>query len=128
MAYESIKAPIVTFKSLREEGNFLAQLQKGLKSIMPILLNIFQAHLVLGYIPVACKTVKVIFTPKLRKREKAKSFRPISLSSFLLKALERLLDIYLRKGTPMISLIHNLQHASHSGKSTDVALHHLVSR
>jgi len=58
----------------------------------------------------------------------AKSYRPISLTSFLLKGLEKLVDRYLRSG-PLVSVpIHPRQHAFQAGKSTESALHQLVGR
>ena len=45
-----------------------------------------------GYTPQIWRQSKVIFIPKLGKDDysKAKSFRPISLTPFLFKTLERL--------------------------------------
>nr|XP_044249376.1 uncharacterized protein LOC123002812 [Drosophila takahashii] len=55
-----------------------------------------------------------------------KDFRPISLSSFLLKTLERLIDTHIRLTTNP-SLLSNAQYAYRKGRSTDTALHSLVS-
>jgi flagellar biosynthesis regulator FlaF len=46
------------------------------------------------------RAVWVIFIPKLGRdsNELARSFRPISLSSFFLKTMERLMDFYIRAG------------------------------
>jgi len=58
----------------------------------------------------------------------AKAFRPISLTSFLLKGMEKLIDRYLRSG-PLLDLpIHPRQHTFQTGKSTESALHQLVGR
>uniref|UniRef100_UPI002FDC4585 reverse transcriptase domain-containing protein n=1 Tax=Streptomyces sp. IBSBF 2390 TaxID=2903533 RepID=UPI002FDC4585 len=65
--------------------------------------------------------------PKAGKMDhaKAKDYRPISLSSFLLKVLERIMDSYLRsKFNP--NLISRCQHAYIKGKSTETALHEVV--
>jgi len=48
------------------------------------------------------------------------TFRPISLTSFLLKALEWLVDRYLKEGSH--------RYAYQSGKSTETALHQLTRR
>ena len=56
----------------------------------------------------------------------AKDLRPISLSSFLLKTFERLLEVYM-KGTISSSLLSDSQHAYRKGKSTETALHSIVS-
>ena len=71
----------------------------------------------------AWKDANVIFIHKPGKDDysHAKSFRPISLSNYLLKVLEKLSiwrsDIIL-KDNP----IHKLQHGFQRGKSTDTAL------
>jgi hypothetical protein len=53
-----------------------------------------------GNIPVEWRAVRVIFIPKPGRDpyEMAKSFRPISLTSFFLKTMERLVDSYIRAG------------------------------
>nr|XP_034192180.1 uncharacterized protein LOC117609677 [Osmia lignaria] len=56
----------------------------------------------------------------------AKSCRPISLSSFLLKTLERLVDRYIRDEVLASKPLHPSQHDYQNGKSTETALHNLV--
>jgi hypothetical protein len=53
--------------------------------------KIFAACLVYGYITLAWRAVRVIFIPKPGRDsyELAKSFRPISLTSFFLKTMEK---------------------------------------
>jgi hypothetical protein len=60
----------------------------------------FVACLAYGYILLAWRAVRVIFIPKpgCDACELAKSFRPISLTSFFLKTIERLVDSYIRAG------------------------------
>jgi len=72
--------------------------------------------------------VKVIFIPKAGRpsHTNSKDFRPKSLSSFLLKTLERLIDIHIRQ-TINPSLLSDAQHAYLKGRSTDTAFHSLVS-
>lgn len=55
------------------------------------------------------------------------NFRPISLTSFLLKTLEKLIDKYIRDAPLKIHKIHKNQYAYQRGKSTLNALHNLVS-
>ena len=86
---------------------------------------LYRAALALGYIPIAWRIARVAFIHKPGKIEytTAKSFQPISLTSFLLKGLEKLVD------GPMVTLpIHPRQHAYQAGKSTESALHQLVGR
>ena len=58
----------------------------------------------------------------------SKALRPISLTSFLLKELEKLVDRYLRSETLVDFPLHPRQHAYEAGKSTESALHQLVER
>jgi hypothetical protein len=55
--------------------------------------------------------------------EEAKSHRPISLSSFLLKTLERLVDWHIRSTSLVRNPLCKNQHAYQRGKSTMSALH-----
>jgi hypothetical protein len=54
------------------------------------LTTLFQASLALGHIPKAWSNAKVIFIPKMARPDYTdpRSFRPITLSSFLLKTLD----------------------------------------
>jgi Reverse transcriptase (RNA-dependent DNA polymerase) len=56
------------------------------------------------------------------------SFRPISLTLFLLKTLERLVQQSIRDGPLKKYPLHESQHAYQKGKSAEPALHDLVSR
>ena len=58
----------------------------------------------------------------------AKAYGPISLTSFLLKGLEKLVDRYLRTGRLASIPIYPRQHAFQAGKCTESALHQLVGR
>jgi len=58
----------------------------------------------------------------------AKAFRPISLTLFLLKTLERLIDRYIRDSVLLVHPLQKNQHAYQAGKSTKTALHSLVTR
>jgi hypothetical protein len=55
--------------------------------------------MVYGFIPVAWRQVKVTFIPKPRKLDytEAKAYRPIGLSSFLLKTMEKLVDRHIKE-------------------------------
>ena len=118
------------FKSPGGDGVFPALLQRGPDSLHTILCELLRASLAYGYIPQAWRLSRVTFIPKRGRTDHslAKSYRPISLSSFFLKTLERLVEMYLRKrvlsGTPL----HRNQHAYQPGKSCDTALHQLVGR
>jgi len=70
----------------------------------------------------------VVFIPKAGKGTDttAKDFRPISLTSFLLKSFETMISLHIRATVdpPQIS---EAQHAYTKGKSTESALHLVVS-
>ena len=74
--------------------------------------------------------MRVAFIPKPGKttHTEAKDFRPISLASFLLKAVERLLDFYVRGDILKRFPLHANQHDYQIGKSTDTALHQMTQK
>ncbi|KAI0260789.1 hypothetical protein BGY98DRAFT_929580, partial [Russula aff. rugulosa BPL654] len=80
------------YKSPGPDGVFPALIQKVMASIMPVIVEIFKASLYFGYIPKLWREVKVVFIQKAGRacHSVAKDYRPISLSSFMLKTLERL--------------------------------------
>ena len=118
------------FKSPGLDGIFPALLQKGLDIILSRLVSLFRACVALGYVPYQWRTSRVVFLPKPGRTDytQVKSFRPISLTSFLMKTVERLIDRYLRDGTLVWYPLSKNQHAYLAGKSTDTALHNLVGK
>jgi hypothetical protein len=88
-------------------------------------------HVWHGYIPLAWRAVKVIILipkPGRDSYELTKSFRPISLTSFFLKTMERLVDSYVRAGTLKSFPFMESQYAYPWGRSTEAALHDLVQK
>jgi hypothetical protein len=83
-----------------------------------------------GLIPTAWRQVKVTFIPKPGKLDytEAKAYRPISMSSFLLKTMDKLVDKHVRDGVLRIHPLHHNQHAHQKGKSTETAFHNVVTR
>lgn len=118
------------YKSPGPDGIYPILLQKGNDLLFKKLCKILQASLGLGYIPKAWRLIRVAFIPKPGKigQERAKSLRPLSLMSFVLKTLEKLLDRHIRDGVLVESPIHRGQYAYRAGVSTETALHHLVQR
>ena len=96
------------FKSPGPDGIMPVLLQNGIDIIAEHLVGIFKACIALGHIPVSWRMAQVIFIPKPGKINYylAKSFRPISLMSFLLKTLERIVDRYLRDTVLKIYSLH----------------------
>ena len=73
--------------------------------------------------------MKVIYTAKAGKRPgyEAKSFRPISLSSFCLKSMERVVDRHITDNVLKYNPLHYNQFAYRESKSTEAALKKLVN-
>ena len=61
--------------------------------------NIYQAIYSTGYIPIEFRKSRVVFIPKPQKADygEAGSFRPISLTQFLFKTMERVVQWSLRE-------------------------------
>jgi hypothetical protein len=91
-------------------------------------MKVFRACTALRYVLLSWRVVRVVFIPKPGHVSyvRAKSFRPISLNSFLLKTVERLVDRYIRDGTLVEYPLHSHQHAHQTDRSTETALHSLV--
>jgi hypothetical protein len=70
------------------------------------------------------------FIPKLRKLEytEAKPYHPISPLSFHWKTMEKLVDRHIRDDVLTMHPLHRNQHAYQTGKSTETALHNVVTR
>jgi hypothetical protein len=73
--------------------------------------------------------LKVTFIPKPGKLNytDAKVYRSICLSSLLLKTMEKLVDRHIRDGALKEYPLHRNQHAYQIGKSTETALHNVVT-
>ena len=91
--------------------------------------NLFQAIYSTGYIPIEFHKSKVVFIPKPLKYDygEAGSFRPISLTQFLFKAMERIIEWSLHEQVDKIGQISDFQHAYSGSKGTDTALSTLVN-
>ena len=84
---------------------------------------IYRACIHLGYTPKEWKRTRVIFISKPGKDEydAPKSFRPISLSNYFLKGLERLVGWKMDQALVHFP-IHHKQHGFQNGKSTESAI------
>ena len=85
-------------KSPGMERIFLALLQEGQEILILYLVRIFRACLANGYVPALWCQAKVVFIPKPGRSSYCgpRDFRPISLTSFLMKTMERLVDRFSR--------------------------------
>ena len=71
----------------------------------------------------------MVFISKTGRAEhgSVKDFRPISLSSFILKLLESLVDRYIKEVALVASPLHPKQHAYQEGESTETVLAEVVA-
>lgn len=92
------------------------------------LTKVFGVIIALRYVPQAWRAPKVVFIAKPDKNGhiKARNFRPISLTSFLLKTL--LVDRFLQNEPLIKHPLAASHYAYREGRSTETALHHLVSK
>jgi hypothetical protein len=86
--------PFAPYKSPGVDGIFPALLQQPREVVIPYLIRIFRACLATGYVPAIWRQVKVVFIPKPGRNSysEPRDYRPISLTLFLLEAMERLVD------------------------------------
>lgn len=114
--------PFKPFKSPGSDGIIPAMLQHASAVIVPTLQVIFKACLHFSHIPSLYRAVTTIHVPKAGKPRHVlpKDYRPISSSFFLLKTLERLIDIEIRSLLPLTS-ISTAQHTCIKGKSVEMS-------
>jgi len=91
---------------------------------------VLRASIALRHVLLVWSGTRVTFIPKPGRNGHvlAKDFRPISLTSFVLKKLERLIDNYIRTYPLTTRPLSSSQYAYRAGRSTDISLHHLVSK
>lgn len=128
---DAIRGAIGSFKPFKSpgvDGVYPALLQVGLEALLPYLITLFRASIAWKHIPTCWKMTRVIYIPKAgRSTPEPKSLRPISLTSFLLKSMEKVVDEYIRRVALSRSPLSTHQYAYQAGKSTDLALNNLVA-
>ncbi len=89
---------------------------------------IFKASVLLKYIPTCWRKSRVVYIPKPGKEDytNVRSFRPISLTSFVLKTLEKVWGWQLRLTALRENPLGANQHAFRPGYSTESALSNMV--
>ena len=120
-----VRSAMRSFGSKRAPGpdGFKPIILKNLdEKSVAFLTETYKLSVLRGQIPLKWRQMNVTFIPKPGKSDYAspKAYRPITLSSFVLKGLERLMLWYLRENiitTPLKS-----QHAYTMGLSTETAL------
>ena len=131
---ERVSAAIKSFGSFKAPGEdnlkpcVLKEFIKNENGLSRLTM-LFKAIVTLGYTPNAWCSAKVIFIPKLGKSDysEPRSFRPISLLSFLFKTVERLVFWELEHKVLKIHPLSKNQHAFRKGYSTESALSSLIN-
>lgn len=126
----SEKSIMTTFKSFEKYKT------PGPDGIRPVMLQnlgavtikkvekIFKIAMELGHVPLPWKMSGITFIKKPGKKDRSnvRSYRPITLSPFLFKSLEKLMIQKLNTGHLRNNPLHPMQHAFRKGYSCDSAL------
>lgn len=93
------------------------------------LVKLYKTSLALSYVPSIWRESKVIFIPKPGKDDysKVKSFRPISLTSYLFKGLERVILDEIEREYLSVNPVNANQHGFRKGSGCDSALSSMVN-
>ena len=124
---EKVKYFISTFNSTKSAGldRIKPIVLKNLNDItINRLTNLFRASLILHYVPEEWRSSKVVIIPKRGKSDYSdpKSFRPISLSSFFFKLMEKVVKGHIENTLLTKKPLHDQQHAFRAGHLCDTAL------
>ncbi|XP_033214097.1 uncharacterized protein LOC117171153 [Belonocnema kinseyi] len=105
-------------------GEYPVFLQRAGKIIIKPIVRLARAILTLGYVSAAWRGATVAFIPKAGRivYTSPKDFRPISLTSFLLKTVERIVDRYICDKILSSSPLHKQKHVYGAGHSIKTAL------
>ena len=127
----TVKAAMKSFKPYKspgEDGIHPILIQKAIKQIEPYLTTLYRESIRRGRPATSWLRIKAVFIPKPGKTDynTAKSYRPISLSSFLLKGLERLILWYMQANTLRNNPLNKNIFSYTEGLSTETALHRVV--
>ena len=127
----TVRQAIITFGDFKAPGPDGIP-PKVLKQIGPralkMLTRMYKASYLLGYVPLVWRQARVIFIPKEGRKDYAepRSFRPITLSNFIVKAMERVVLWEFNNTTLTQNPLNVNQHAFRKGKSTESALSTMV--
>ena len=121
-----VTAAINSFKAFKAAGPDSLKpkhLQQLHSSMIDRIANLFRAIIKSGYTPITLRKMKVVFIPKPGKDDYglAKAYRPITLSNFILKTLERIVQWHINENILHYEPLY-AQHAYTIARSTDTAL------
>jgi hypothetical protein len=97
--------------------------------VIEILCTLYAACIETGYTPQKWRHARVIIIPKPGKEDYTdpNAFRPISLTSFIFKTMERMVLWRLEESTFKNKPLHRNQHAFRRGHSTEIPLSKLTN-
>ena len=127
---EAALAAFDPYKSPGFDGIYPVMLQKSLVTLGAYIIEIFKLSLKTGKLAKQWLKVKTVFIPKPGKTDYtiAKSFRPISLMSFMLKTLERLIYWHLQNEHLHRIPLNEKIYSYREGVSTETALHEVTQK
>ena len=127
---QSVRAAFRSFKPYKAPGTdgiFPILIQKGMDVIVHRLVDIFKKSLKEGRAPKRWLESKIVFIPKPGKMDYSdpKSMRPISLTSFFFKGLERTIHWHILRTSLRQNKFHKNLYSYREGISTEDILHKL---
>ena len=130
---ESVETAISSFKPYKSpgpDGIYPALLQQGIKELTPFLVTLYRESIRERRPAKEWLENKAVFIPKPGKADYTdpKSYRPISLSSFILKGLERLIHWQLLDTNLKRKPFPKNLYSYREGISTETALHRTISK
>ena len=125
---ESIIRKFGQFKAAGPDGFMPIVLRNLPNKIIQRLILIYKAIIITNYVPYSWRESKVIFIPKPGRvtYDEPKAFRPISLTNFTFKTLEKIILGQLEKNYFSTNPLHKAQHAFRRNKSTDTAIGEVI--
>ena len=131
---ESVKSAISSFKPYKAPGYdmiYPVLLQKGIDMLAPYLVKLYRRSIEEGIVPKSWLQTRVSFIPKPGKTDytNPKSYRPISLSSFVMKGLEKVILYHVNENHIHTDDFFGKNLYSYlEGINTDDALHNIISK
>ena len=132
-SFERMEVAINKFQSFKApgpDGLYPVPLQKGWNQLKGYYHVIFQACLRHRYVPKAWEEGTCVFLPKPGKGSyfEAKPIRMVTLTSFQLKWLERVILYHVNEDNNVQAKLSASQYGFRAGVSTETALHEFVRR
>ena len=128
---DRIKKAVASFSPMKAAGPDEVKpivLQNLPDAYLGKLSTIYDAVMTSGYNPREWRKAKVVYISKPGKDTygTAKSFRPISLTPFIFKTLERLVYWHMQETTLQENPFNDNQHAFRTSRGTETALHQAI--